>query len=110
MTYDSKSYTGPGAVGAVPMPGRNAAGVPPTTGPHAAGADCPPLEAMTQNDLTGYMIGLAANPTSTVGVTDLASPTNDTVIVDSLDGDYYVASLEVEARGVRLNPPNVLLP
>jgi len=107
MTYDSKNYSGPGAAGAVPVPGRNAAGVPQTTGSNVMGADSAPVETLSGTDLTAYMIGLERNPTANVGPTNLSSTSNGTVIIT---GDYIISYAKLDARGVVIVEPKVALP
>ena len=107
MTYDSKNYSGPGAVGAMPNPGRNAAGQPQTTGPHAAGADSPPIQTLTGRDLTGYLVGLERNPSANVGPVNLSDTSNGTVIISY---DYIVAWAKLDQRNVVIVEPVVSLP
>lgn len=71
MTNDSKNYSGPGAVGAVPLPGRNAAGMPQTPGPGAAGADGPPNCTLPPYGVVAVIIGLGSNATAHAGPTCL---------------------------------------
>ena len=107
MTYDSKNYSGPGAVGAVPNPGRNAIGQPKTTGPHAAGADSPPIQTLSGPELTAYMVELEKNPTATAGVTNLSDTSNGTV---TLTSDYLIAYAKLEIRDAVVIEPVVVLP
>lgn len=71
MTNDSKNYSGPGAVGAVPLPGRNAIGEPQTPGPGAAGADTPPNCTLPPYNVVAVIIGLGSNSTAHSGPTCL---------------------------------------
>jgi hypothetical protein len=71
MTSDSKNYSGPGAVGAVPLPGRNAIGMPQTPGQGAAGVDGPPNSTLPPFGVAAVILGLGSNATAAVGPTCL---------------------------------------
>jgi len=97
MTNDSKNYSGPGAVGAVPFSGRNSAGMQQTPGPGAAGADSPPNETLSPEGVIAYIIGLGSNASATVGPTNLACTGNGSI---TATGDVYKAYNSLGQRNV----------
>jgi len=108
MTYDSKNYSGPGAAGAVSVAGRNAIGQPVTTGPNVVGADSPPIQTLSGQDLTAYMVGLEKNPSATAGVTNLSDTSNGTV---TLTSDYIIAYAKLDQRdAVIVEPRYIVIP
>ena len=86
-------------MGAVPMPGRSAAGVPETPGPNAVGADNLPIETLPSNAIAAYVLDLARNPTSNAGPVDLSCPTNGTLIMTY---DILAATAALAANGVEI--------
>jgi len=109
MTYDSKNYSGPGAVGAVPLPGRNAIGQPVTTGPNVVGADSPPHQTLSDSELVAYINGLERNPSATAGVTNLFDTSNGTVALTKWGADYIIPWAKLDQRGVVLIEPVIIL-
>ncbi len=107
MTYDSKNYSGPGAAGAVLLPGRNAAGAPPSVGPGAQGVDNPPVDTLPADDLIAYVTRLSADPSAKAGPTNLFQTYNGTINATTA---YLTAVAALQNQGVTLVEPNVLLP
>lgn len=91
-----------GSVGAVPHPGLNAAGVPPTTGPHAAGAESAPLVGKPDAEVDASLIKLAQHPTANVGSTMFA---HQGLVNTSLDGSIAEAQLAVRGITVIYDEP-----
>jgi hypothetical protein len=84
-----------GSVGAVPHPGLNAAGVPPTTGPNAAGAESAPLVGKPDEEVDASLIKMAQHPTAQVGSAFFAQ---QGLVSTTLDGS--MAEGQLAARGI----------
>lgn len=93
MTYDSTNYTGLGAVGAVPHPGRNAIGVPATTGSAVQGADTSRPQTLPEGEMEAYVIGLNRHPAPALGVTNCQDPSNELVTPSA---DFLAAVNELQ--------------
>lgn len=108
MTYDSKNYSGPGAVGAISVAGRNAVGQPVTPGPNVPGADSLPIQTLPGHVITAGLVQLEANPSAAVGVTSFSDSSNGTL---TLSSDYIIAYAKLDARGVVvIEPQHIVLP
>lgn len=108
MTYDSTNYTGLGAVGAVPHPGRNAIGVPPTTGYAVQGADTSRPQTLPEGEMEAYIDGLNRHPTPALGVTNCQDTSNELVTPSS---DFLADVNElVNYKNVQLMEPLLVPP